>query len=808
MSKHTIMFLSAFAVVVTTPLTAPSVSAQGALAIEEITVTARKRDESLLDVPLAITAFSESDIEKLAIKEITDIVDFSPGFHYAEHSVGRGGRFNRRLLFRGMNPRTDRQTRQGATVFIDGAPMLGSEIGDVSNYERIEVIKGPQSAYFGRSTFSGAINVVTKNPGNEWAGKVSAEAARFGTSDFGAQIEGPLIQDKLAFRLNGSQYNTDGEHENAANPSQRLGAESTTDFGLTLLATPNDNFTAKLRLHYWTDDDGPTIGISLNRIDYPGIHNCSPGGAGAGDGTWICGDVPYIDPRQSVEVDATLTPQLISYFYNPAILATYGIKVPYGMGLERHAQEASLHLEYEFENGMTLTSITAAHENEYASFADIDRRETAGEVGSVFGFPGGPGSADAYQMTITDLADFSQEVRLSSSDEGSLRWMAGASFSVMDYVLTGAGNFNGGPPSVAAAANGRTHDPETTAIFGSVGWDINDQFTLSVEARYQEDKVVEGRVLGLTPDDSATFTSTTPRVILDYKPNEDTTFYLTYAEGTNPGQFNTGINGLSAAELAQLAAAGANTSVKVDEEEITNIEVGVKSRFWDDRAQISATVYFSDWEGLIATELVGVLRDTGPNAGNIETIQSNSNGGQADLSGLELEAEVLLSENFSLEGTLSLTQSELNDFESADAAGLLGDRTIDGLGNELSRYPTTSGSLSGTYQFQAGDYNWYIRGDVIYRGSTWATNVNLTETGDATTVNLKIGFEKDNWRIEAFGTNIFDEEGYTQLQRLADLSGQSGGAGALPGCTFFCPRQIVAGLIPKPVYGLRATFEF
>ena len=153
----------------------------GILAIEEIIVTSRKREETLMEVPVTVTAFGSKAIEEMALDELPDFVNFTPGFHYSEHSVGKGGRFNRRLLFRGMNPRTDRQTRQGATVFIDGAPILGSEIGSTDNYERIEIIKGPQSAYFGRSTFSGAINAVTKTPGDEWKSKITVEAGNFGT---------------------------------------------------------------------------------------------------------------------------------------------------------------------------------------------------------------------------------------------------------------------------------------------------------------------------------------------------------------------------------------------------------------------------------------------------------------------------------------------------------------------------------------------------------------------------------------------------------------------------------------------------
>ena len=313
--------------------------------IEEIVVTARKREESLLEVPLAITAFSAQRIEDLGISRMSDIVEFSPGFHYAENSVGRGGRFNRRLIFRGMNPRTDIQTRQGATVFIDGAPILGSEIGRVEDYERIEVIKGPQSAYFGRSTFSGAINAITRTPGNEWAATVTAEAASFGTSDFSAQLEGPLIQDRLSFRLSGSSYDTDGEYRNAGNPSQRLGAESTKDLSLSLFATPTDNFSAKFRARGWQDDDGHSIGLALHVLDNPDVFNCEPGG-GAALGRWICGKVPYVGDG-FLAPDATLTPQLRADYYNPTIMANYPFKPKKGFGLERNALELSLVLDWE-----------------------------------------------------------------------------------------------------------------------------------------------------------------------------------------------------------------------------------------------------------------------------------------------------------------------------------------------------------------------------------------------------------------------------------------------------------------------------
>ncbi len=780
------------ALLLSAPVVAPVAVAQDAdaeneLVIEEIIVTSRKREESLLEVPLTVTAFGSSDIEDMALDEIHDLVDFSPGFHYAEHSVGKGGRFNRRLIFRGMNPRTDRQTRQGATVFIDGAPILGSEIGSTENYERIEIIKGPQSAYFGRSTFSGAINAVTKTPGNEWAGRVSAEAARFGTSDFGVQVEGPLVADVLSFRLSGRQYDTDGEYENSADPTDRLGAESTKDIALSLFATPTDNFSAKLRLHYWEDQDGPSIGVAINRPDNPELFNCSLTGGAAGGGAWLCGEVPFLG-HGNVGMDTNFTPELQWAYFNPAMQDAFIFdNVPYGFGLERHAQEASLVLNYEFANGMSLSSITAAHKDEYASFEDFDRRPTAGLMGMAFG---GPVPADTYNLTLTANKDFSQELRLSSAAEQRLRWIVGVSYTEIEARLQGFSVFLGRQPNPNQSVS--TFDPQTRALFAAVSYDLNEQFTLNLEGRKQDDKVIEG-LLGGTPLEN-TFSSFTPRVILDWAPRENVTVYATYAQGTNPGQFNAGLIGRTQGELDQIAAAGGG-GIEVNEEEITNIEFGVKGLFWDRRLQLSAAVYFSDWTNVIAPEIIAIVNA----AGQPENIQVNATGGQADLSGLELEGTVLLSENFTLDGTFAYNTSKINDFESPDALNLLGNRTIDGMDNAFSRYPETSGTLSLTYegQLQSGR-DWFARGDLIYRGSTWMTNANITETPSFATFNLRAGMDMEAWRVEVYATNVFNEEGYTNLQLFPDLSGLSTNLN----------RMILAGLHPRPSFGVRTSFEF
>jgi len=759
----------------------------GALAIEEIIVTSRKREETLMSAPVTVTAFGSKEIAEMALDELPDLVNFTPGFHYSEHSVGKGGRFNRRLIFRGMNPRTDRQTRQGATVFIDGAPILGSEIGSTDNYERIEIIKGPQSAYFGRSTFSGAINAITKTPSDEWKSRISVEAANFGTTDISGQIEGP-ISDTLSMRLSARKYDTDGEYDNASDPGTTLGAESTTDVSLSLFAQPSDNLSIKVRLHSWVDDDGPSVGVFVNRNEQGELFTCNPNGGTVAGGKWLCGDVPY-QGSSLVGMDTIITPVLQSKYFSSDMIASYDrmFQPKHAMGLERHAKEASLVIDYEMDNGMTLSFLTAAHENEYSSFEDFDRRVTAGLLGNYLGFMA---SADTYSMSMTQNKDSSSEIRLTSAADSQINWMVGASYTSIEARLVGYNVLWGGTPRPTQSIS--TFDPETSAVFASVSYDINDTLSLSLEARKQDDKVIEG-TLGNEPLQN-TFSSTTPRLIVDYKPREGLTYYAIYAKGINPGQFNAGLLGRTQGELDQIAAQGGG-GISVDEEEITNIEFGTKARFWDDRAQITAAVYFSDWENAIAPEILSIVNA----AGDGENIQVNSNGGQADLSGLEIEGTFLVSDNWTIDMTYSLNKSDINDFESADALALFGNRTIDGMGNSFSRYPEKSSSLSAIYAetMESGN-DFFARGDLIRQGSTWMTNANVTSTPAYSVFNLRVGLQSDTWRAEVYANNLLDKKGYSNLQLFPDLSGLSGPF----------TRGIMAGMIQQRQIGIRTTFDF
>ena len=185
---------------------------QGGLALEEIVVTARKREESLQDVPLAVTAITSADIANRQVTSIDDVAKFAPGLVFAKTF----GRATERPVVRGLASvlaGTNASVETGVSYFVDGVYYQG-DIGslDMSDIERVEVIRGPQSALYGRNTYSGAINFVTRKPSDEFKGGVN------GTFDpderqMSARMSGRLT-DSLAASVNMRYYDFDGQWKN------------------------------------------------------------------------------------------------------------------------------------------------------------------------------------------------------------------------------------------------------------------------------------------------------------------------------------------------------------------------------------------------------------------------------------------------------------------------------------------------------------------------------------------------------------------------------------------------------------------
>jgi len=279
----------------------------------------------------------------------------------------------------------------------------------------------------------------------------------------------------------------------------------------------------------------------------------------------------------------------------------------------------------------------------------------------------------------------------------------------------------------------------TSSYYASIEADISDNLTLSLDVRKQDDDVTSGglgpytgtpKVVGSPINvQQANFKSTLPRVILDYKPNDRQTVYFSYSEGTLPGLFNPALASLSESQLAEVKAQTGGAGVKIDEETSENIEFGIKSSIMDGRGFIALAFYQTDLDN-VHTPLfsVGYTGDDGLPA--VLSGNTTSQGGKAELSGIELDGTILLNDFWSLDFTFAKNDSEIKSgFQSADTFDLMGDRDAV-IGNEFSRYPKNSGSLSANYSKEINaEMTRFTRIDYLYTGKMYASNAMLAHTG-------------------------------------------------------------------------------
>lgn len=768
-----------------------SAEADASLSLDEIVISARKRDETLHDVPLTMSAFSSEALQRAGVNNLEDIAMRTPGLQFSNQGVGNAGRLDTVIRFRGMDVNTEVPTQQLATVFIDGIPVTGGVGGiGLDDVQRVEVIKGPQSAFFGRSTFGGAINYVTRTPGDEFKGRITAKVATKGEYDMSGSWEGPLIPGKLAFRLGGRTYHTDGAYKSSADAG-RLGEENTDAVELTLAATPTDNFDAKFRVMAYEDEDGAPI----NGFIGDNYRNCyaknggplftpPPGFTGVGPVDYFCGAVPQVGypPLGSNTVLPARVRELFVDRNSPRFQPFFvdGLDLDH-TGLRREAYRVSLAMNYRFgDSGITLSSLSGYNQEDVMRLNDFDK-----EVIDVW-----------YLASARGFEDFSQEIRLTSSDEGRLTWLVGANYfdqHFQNYTWTYYRTTDFLTSSAII-----DNKVVTTALFGALNYKFTDQWKLSLEGRYQEDDVDEGTLANGT-ELKKTFSNFLPRVILQYEPTENTNLYATYSEGNKPGDFNDRMFELNANERQQAFDQTGGTDF-VEEEELENFELGWKQRFLDNRASLSLAGYYMKWKNQVTRVQAVIFNPAHPAANPVtgtRAIELLVSAGKTDLWGVELEGNARVAEGLDLGLTFAWAASEYKEFYCGFVVRFTG--SADCAGNSSPRFPEFSGSVSANYSRPLNDeWNGFVRGEALYFGDAYIDESNLAWTEDYTTVNLRIGAETETLRLELWARNLLDDDYYTAGARASDFTN---------GFNFNQQGASVSSSIGRQV-GLTATMRF
>jgi iron complex outermembrane recepter protein len=328
-------------------------------------------------------------------------------------------------------------------------------------------------------------------------------------------------------------------------------------------------------------------------------------------------------------------------------------------------------------------------------------------------------------------------------------------------------------------------------VFGAVYVDLAERWTLSLESRLQRDRIRDENRLSRVVL-TETFDSFTPRVILDFRPDDDAMYYVSAARGVRPGAFNANLLNFPAATQAQIAQLSGAT-LAVDQEELDMYELGAKLRLFDRRLLLTSALYYGDWTNQHVSSTVPVVN---PTTGQTTLVNVVSAIGQTALSGLELEASLRATDHLSLQLGFALNDTDIRQFVCSQCQS-----TITGSGNvrgnRLANTPRTNGALGVTYERPVlGEWNGFTRVDYLYRGSQYATEANLARIGAAHTVNLRIGAESSALRVEAFVTNLFDDDTYKTASYTPNLANLTFG------------NALAVAPAERRSYGVRARYAF
>jgi iron complex outermembrane receptor protein len=687
------------------------VMAQGT-EMEEIIVTARKRDESFQDVPVTINVFTEELVKDARIQRPADFIQMVPNMTLVE-TQNAGNAF---VVVRGISQA--RNSEPSVAVQVDGVletnpAEFNQELFDI---QQIEVLKGPQGALYGRNAIGGAIIITTKDPADEFEANVKAGYGNENSIRGQLGVSGP-IGDSAGFRASVNYYKTDGFLDNVflnekADPVEDLSAR------VRFVWKPSDNFTGDLRL-------------SMDDLSTRALY--------------------FVIPRddEANPFSTFFTAPDANNVSSPIQLDNPGIN-------DRDLFNTSLKLDFGVGEG-TLTSVTHYNTTEEILTGDAyDFRPAANSIFmALFG-------TDLNQSQFLDIETYSQEIRYTSPTEGKFRWIVGAYYvhtdrfiSTGNMVDTDAGVFpvyrepriGGNNPSATFLADEQNND--AWAVFANATFEVTEKFEVDAAVRYDEDKRENTTVtpIGFLPQPpppeppaftgqvrSHTWSETQPKVTLRYEPTDSTTIFGGWSRGFRSGGFNqTGVGAVADANLPN-PIFGVNDLFEA--EVADTIELGLKSQFLDGRLNLGVSLYQT--ESTNGYFFVFLAANSTQNLGNLD----------ADFGGGEVELNWHATDRFDVYASYGYTDSKITNMEDPSVKG-----------NEAPLVSRETANIGMQYVFPVGnDLDLSFRIDYRHTGRTWWEPYNVTSRNPIDIVDARIGLEGERWSATLWGKNLTDEE--------------------------------------------------
>ncbi len=631
--------------------------------IEEVVVTSRYRAEKLSDVPDSITAFTLGDIERHRIERINRVASLTPNLRFSDdQEVGVST-----LVVRGV--RQNRGTGQPPVSFrIDGVSATNNLLTtqQLFDIETIDVLRGPQGALYGRNAIGGAILISTREPTSEPEYRLRLSAAQGDDFTVAASASGPLAGDALRYRAAVRIQDRGGQLENAYLDDRKVDFKQSESFRGRLLFQPGARLSVDLRAQYLDQEGGSGYFMPASE-----------------------GVLPLPPPAPPIR------------FGNP-VLEIQSNRI--GESFVR-SWEGSAKLDYDLGWG-TLTSIT--------SYTDVDSGNDQDLDQTLF---------EAIDIVVVDRSEtFAQELRLTSTAETALRWVAGLHFFSQDRFRSLATTFLGTPVPPAA----QDLKLENSAAFGNLSYDLTDALELTLAFRYDVETPED-----LTQGRRETFRELQPKASLAYDFREGLLGYLTLGKGFRAGGFNN-------------LAPGSRFQPGFDKESLISYEVGFKALALDGRLRGGLSLFHIDY----SDQQFFLFDQTGTQA-NINVPRSRIRGGE-----LELLAQP--SESLRVNLGLGFTDSEIVEYQ--DIPGVLVPASAI-VGARVPGAPVWSLNFGIEHRRPvAGGLDLVSRVDYEHRGKTYWTLDNVDTQAAYDLTNLSVALENERWSARLFVDNLFDEE--------------------------------------------------
>ncbi|WP_321396110.1 TonB-dependent receptor [Emcibacter sp.] len=704
-------------------------SEESAFVLEEITVTARKVEENLQETPIAISAFTGEGLERRQIFRTDDLDNVTPNLQFSNNAPLAGNNNSSQVFIRGIGQTDPTSTVDpGVGIYIDDVYM-GQSVGgtmDFRDIAGIQILRGPQGTLFGRNTIGGAILINTQDPGDEFGGTFKGGVGSDNLRELSLAVDVPLGENVKSRFTYGTRIQ-DGYVIRVSDGIDLGDKNSYTTTG-KIVFTPSDDLEIKLQFDYTkADENGSPLVFAEANEDAVFMRAASAAGGCPGYTVWTSGPVPMIDNDFCA-----------NDFQNKGPFANNGTN-PLKSILENWG--TSLHLAYDVSESLTLKSITSYRNLDWEGIRDADNTPL-------------PILHTSY---VSDGEQFSQEFQvLYTSDR--LTGVTGLYYyeEKIDDIVTVTLSPPPFPTGTLDSDNNLTEN-DNWAIFSQWSYDITDQLTATLGARYTDETKTStpDQFSYENPDDkyldvmpySQSFDAFTINANISYRWNENVMTYVSYSEGFKSGgwnsHFNTNFNE-TADQLALLDLIHA-----FGEETAKNYEIGFKADLLNNTLRLNGAIFSTDY-----TDLQLVYR--------AYVAPFLTNAGKASNDGAELELTWLPADNLVIDAGISYLDATIDEVVAFDHPNVSG--SIEA-GNRLPFAPEWQANIGIGYTFEpeGSDLTWAPRVDLSYQGKTYFDALNTEEIAQdgRTIVNASITLEPSDvtWKF-VFGVNNLTDELY------------------------------------------------